>query len=73
MWVRVATFAGGNTEKLDRLMDERMSSGEMTLPEGMGSVLILDDKDRFRALVNHAGFPDSLTCRHGAEPEGDRR
>lgn len=45
MWVRVATFEGGDTEKLDRLMDERMSSGEMTPPDGMSSVLILDDKD----------------------------
>lgn len=45
MWVRVATFEGGDTEKLDKLMDERMSSGEMTPPNGMSSVLILDDKD----------------------------
>ena len=45
MWVRVATFEGGDTEKLDRLMGERMSSGEMPPPEGMSSVLILDDKD----------------------------
>jgi hypothetical protein len=44
MWVRVATFEGGDTERLDKLMNERMSSGEMTTPEGMGSVLILDDK-----------------------------
>jgi len=44
MWVRVATFEGGDTEQLDKLMDERMSSGEMTPPEGMSSVLILDDK-----------------------------
>ena len=44
MWVRVATFEGGDTAKLDALMDERMSSGEMTPPEGMSSVLILDDK-----------------------------
>lgn len=29
MWVRVATFDGGDTEKLDKLMDERMESGEM--------------------------------------------
>src|SRR5215510_3622676 len=29
MWVRVATFEGGDTEKLDKLMDERMASGEM--------------------------------------------
>jgi len=44
MWVRVATFEGGDTEKLDKLMGERMSSGEMPPPEGMSSVLILDDK-----------------------------
>jgi hypothetical protein len=45
MWVRVATFEGGDTQKLDELMDERMSSGEMPTPGGMSSVLILDDKD----------------------------
>ena len=45
MWVRVATFEGGDTEKLDKLIGERMSSGEMTPAEGMSSVLILDDKD----------------------------
>jgi hypothetical protein len=45
MWVRVATFEGGDTEKLDKLMEQRMSSGEMPPPEGMSSVLILDDKD----------------------------
>lgn len=45
MWVRVATFEGGDTEKLDRMLEERMSSGEMTPPEGMSSILILDDKD----------------------------
>jgi hypothetical protein len=44
MWVRVATFEGGDTEKIDKLMDERMSSGEMKPPEGMTSVLILDDQ-----------------------------
>ena len=45
MWVRVATFEGGDTEQLDELMDERMSSGDMPPPEGMSSVLILDDKE----------------------------
>jgi len=48
MWVRVATFEGGDTEKLDKLVNERMSSGEMTPAEGMSSVLILDDKDAKR-------------------------
>jgi hypothetical protein len=56
MWVRVATFEGGDTQKLDKLIDEQMSSGEMTPPEGMSSVLILDDKDakkrKFFAFFN---------------------
>src|SRR5262249_42434822 len=45
MWVRVATFEGGDTKKLDALMGERMESGEMPPPEGMSSVLILDEKE----------------------------
>ena len=45
MWVRVATFEGGDTEQLDKLTNERMSSGEMTPPDGMTSVLVLDDRD----------------------------
>jgi hypothetical protein len=44
MWVRVATFEGGDTEKLDSLMDQRMQSGEMTPPQGMSGVLILADR-----------------------------
>lgn len=44
MWVRVATFEGGDTGKLDKLMDERMSSGEIAMPAGMSSVLLLDDE-----------------------------
>jgi len=43
MWVRVATFEGGDTGKLDKLMQERMSSGELNQPAGMSSALVLDD------------------------------
>jgi hypothetical protein len=45
MWVRVATFEGGDTEKLNKLTDERMSSGEMQTPQGMTSALVLDDRE----------------------------
>jgi len=45
MWVRVATFEGGDTEKLKQLNEERMSSGEMTPPDGMNGVLLLADND----------------------------
>ncbi len=44
MWVRVATFEGTDREKLDKLMSERMSSGEMPQPDGMTNVLILDEE-----------------------------
>lgn len=71
MWVRVATFEGGDTEKLDKLMDERMSSGEMTPPEGMSSVLILDDKDvRKRKFL---AFFDSRDALEAAEPGFDQQ
>jgi hypothetical protein len=61
MWVRVATFEGGDTEKLDKLMDERMSSGEMAPPEGMSSVLVLDDKDATAATRSRLRRPHSIS------------
>jgi len=71
MWVRVATFEGGNTDKLDKLMDERMSSGEMTPPDGMNSVLVLDDKDaRKRKFL---AFFDSRDTLDAAEAGFDRQ
>jgi uncharacterized protein YoaH (UPF0181 family) len=71
MWVRVATFEGGDTEKLDKLMDERMSSGEMTPPEGMSSVLILDDKEAKRRKF--FAFFDSRDALEAAEAGFDKQ
>ena len=73
MWVRVATFEGGNTDELDRLMNERMSSGEMTPPEGMSSVLILDDKDaRKHKFLAFFDSRDSLEAAEaGFDQQGD--
>lgn len=71
MWVRVATFEGGDTEKLDKLMDERMSSGEMTPPDGMSSVLILDDKDAKKRKF--MAFFDSREALEAAEAGFDRQ
>lgn len=71
MWVRVATFEGGDTEKLERLTDERMSSGEMTPPEGMSSVLILDDKDAKRRKF--LAFFDSRDSVEAAEAGFDQQ
>jgi hypothetical protein len=71
MWVRVATFEGGDTEKLEKLMDERMSSGEMTPPEGMSSVLILDDKEAKKRKF--LAFFDSRDALEAAEAGFDRQ
>jgi hypothetical protein len=73
MWVRVATFEGGDTEKLDRLMDARVSSGEMTPPEGMSSVLILDDKDaKKRKFLAFFESRDALEAAEaGFDQQGD--
>jgi hypothetical protein len=73
MWVRVATFQGGDTEKLDKLMEERMSSGEMTPPDGMSSVLILDDKDaKKRKFLAFFDTRDSLeAAEDGFDKQGD--
>jgi hypothetical protein len=73
MWVRVATFEGGDTDKLDKLVNERMSSGEMTPPEGMSSVLILDDKDaRKRKFLAFFDSRDALEAAEaGFAQQGD--
>jgi hypothetical protein len=71
MWVRVATFEGGDTEKLDKLVNERMSSGEMTPPEGMSSVLILDDKDASKRKF--LAFFDSRDAVEAAEAGFDQQ
>ena len=71
MWVRVATFEGGDTAKLDKLVNERMSSGEMTPPDGMSSVLILDDKDAGKRKF--LAFFDSRGSLEAAEDGFDRQ
>lgn len=71
MWVRVATFEGADREKIDRLMAEQMSSGEMVSPDGMTSALILDEagakKRKFFA------FFDSRAAVEAAEAGFDRQ
>jgi hypothetical protein len=66
MWVRVATFEGGDTEKLKKLNEERMSTGEMTPPAGMSGVLLLGDKDANKRKF--LAFFDSLDAITAAEP-----
>jgi hypothetical protein len=52
-------------------MGERMSSGEMTPPEGMSSVLVLDDKDAKKRKF--LAFFDSRDALEAAEAGFDRQ
>lgn len=73
MWVRVATFEGVDKEKMDAIMEERMSSGEMTPPEGMNSVLVLEDTDaKKRKFLAFFDSRDAITAAEaGFEQMGD--
>ena len=66
MWVRVATFEGVDSEKANEIVKQQMASGEMTPPEGMDSVLVLDDKDAKRRKF--FAFFDSKDAIVAAEP-----
>jgi hypothetical protein len=43
MYARVATFEGGDTQKLREMNEERMSSGQMPTLAGMKRVILLAD------------------------------
>ena len=50
MYARVASFEGGDNERLQQMNQERMQSGEMQAPEGMKRAMVLADKDGNRRL-----------------------
>jgi hypothetical protein len=50
MWARIASFEGGDTEKLQKLNEERMQSGEMNPPEGIKRVMLLADNENNRRM-----------------------
>ncbi len=50
MYVRVASFEGGSSERLRELNEERIESGELIFPEGMSRAMVLVDPDSERRL-----------------------
>ena len=58
MFVRVATFEGGDTQRLTQFTEERRQSGELKLPQGVNRIMVLDG-DR-RLLLSFADSRDSL-------------
>src|SRR5689334_4281680 len=50
MFARVATFEGGDRERRRQLNEERMQDGTLNPPEGIKSVLLLEDAGSDRSL-----------------------
>ena len=50
MFARVASFEGGDVERLRQLNEERMNDGTMELPEGLKSAMVLQDHGSGRRL-----------------------
>ena len=66
MWARIASFEGGDTEKLQKLNEERMQSGEMNPPEGIKRVMVLADEENNRRMF--VSMFDNREAIEAAEP-----
>lgn len=67
MWARIATFEGGDTERLRALNEERMASGTLETPEGMRSGMVLQGDKRL-----FVSFFDSREAIEAAEAGFER-
>jgi hypothetical protein len=66
MHARIASFEGGDDERLRQMNEERMSSGQMNTPAGMKSGMVLADRASGRRLFI-AFFEDEASLK-AAEP-----
>ena len=66
MHARIASFEGGDDERLRQINEERMSSGQMNAPAGMRSGMVLADRASGRRLFI-ALFEDEASLK-AAEP-----
>jgi hypothetical protein len=65
MYARVASFEGGDLDRIRQLSEERMQSGEMVLPDAVTRTLVLADRDANRRLF--VTFFDSREAIDAAE------
>jgi hypothetical protein len=68
MYARIATFEGGDDQRLRQLNEERMQSGEMQAPDGMKHVTMLSDGNR-RLFI---AYFDSREQLEAAEEQFDK-
>jgi len=69
MFVRVASFEGGDTNRLRELNQERRDSGSTGMPEGVRRVMILDDEQGGKRLF--VTFFDSRDAVDAAQSKFD--
>ena len=63
MFARVATFEGGDVARLQAVNEERMSGGEMNLPDGLRRALVLhDDASGRRLFVTFFDSRDAIAA-----------
>ena len=65
MFARIASFQGGDVDRLRELNDQRMSEGTAGLPEGLKSAMVLQDAANDRRLF--VTFFDSREAVDAAE------
>ena len=65
MFARIATFEGGDSDRLQAINDERMASGEMNPPAGIQRATLLADREGNRRLF--VTFFDSRESLDAAE------
>jgi len=70
MYARIATFEGGDDERLRQINEERMNAGTMPTPAGMKSAVVLSDKEAGRRLF--IAFFDSREAIKAAEDQFDK-
>lgn len=65
MYARIASFEGGDEERLRQMNDERMESGGMNPPEGIKRVMLLGNNEGGKRLF--ISFFDSREAVAAAE------
>ena len=52
MYARVASFQGGDEQRLEQMNRERQESGTMNPPEGIKRVMLLSDRNGKRLFIS---------------------
>jgi hypothetical protein len=69
MFARVASFEGGDTDRLQALNQERRDSGSTGMPDGVRRVMVLDDAQGGKRLF--VTFFDSRDALDAAQSQFD--